>query len=73
MLPYNLLQLFHWALKPAEDEILSRLFKLGYLNSSVYAESSLAREIVQDDFPLAENRVTKQRTMGIMQDKRETA
>ncbi|OWM84915.1 patatin-like phospholipase domain-containing protein 2 isoform X2 [Punica granatum] len=52
-------ELFNWALEPAQDVILDRLFELGYLDASVWAESNPAAEIVQDDFPLAENSTSK--------------
>ncbi|KAK4803848.1 hypothetical protein SAY86_003665 [Trapa natans] len=44
-----------WALTPAGDDILGRLFELGYLDASVWAESNPVSKIVQDDFLPAQN------------------
>lgn len=43
------IQLFNWALEPAEDHILDRLFEYGYLDASVWAEENPVEELVQDD------------------------
>ena len=51
----QLLQLFNWALEPAEDHILDRLFELGYLDAAVWAEENPVQNVVQDGCPLAEN------------------
>ncbi|XP_030513259.1 patatin-like phospholipase domain-containing protein 2 [Rhodamnia argentea] len=48
-------ELFNWALEPAEDEILDRLFELGYLDAAVWAEDNPVSEVVEDDFPLVKN------------------
>jgi len=45
------LQLFNWALEPAEDAILDRFFELGYLDASVWAKENPVEVIVQDDSP----------------------
>ncbi|KAK7331636.1 hypothetical protein VNO80_28373 [Phaseolus coccineus] len=44
-------QLFNWALEPAEDVILDRLFELGYLDAAVWAKENPVEAIVQDDSP----------------------
>ncbi|XP_058760921.1 uncharacterized protein LOC131634290 [Vicia villosa] len=58
-------QLFSWALEPAEDVMLDRLFELGYLDAAVWAKENPVEKIVQDDTPtpafgnsIAEQRVT---------------
>ncbi|KAJ6809493.1 putative patatin-like phospholipase domain-containing protein 1 [Iris pallida] len=33
-------QLFNWALEPAEDQILDRLYELGYLDAAVWADQN---------------------------------
>lgn len=43
------LQLFNWALEPAEDATLDRLFELGYLDAAVWAKENPVEVIVQDD------------------------
>ncbi|RWR90159.1 patatin-like phospholipase domain-containing protein 1 [Cinnamomum micranthum f. kanehirae] len=42
-------QLFKWALEPAEDDVLDRLFELGYLDAAVWAEQNPVESIVQDN------------------------
>ncbi|KAF9599891.1 hypothetical protein IFM89_001837 [Coptis chinensis] len=42
-------ELFNWALEPAEDHVLDRLFELGYLDASVWADQNPVEEIVTDD------------------------
>ncbi|CAK8530227.1 unnamed protein product [Lathyrus sativus] len=44
-------QLFNWALEPAEDVMLDRLFELGYLDAAVWAKENPVEIIVQDDTP----------------------
>ncbi|KAJ1419946.1 Patatin-like phospholipase domain [Sesbania bispinosa] len=44
-------QLFNWALEPAEDAILDRLFELGCLDAAVWAKENPVEAIVQDDSP----------------------
>lgn len=44
-------QLFNWALEPAEDVILDRLFELGYLDAAVWAKENPVEKLVQDDSP----------------------
>ncbi|KAI4296267.1 hypothetical protein L6164_036240 [Bauhinia variegata] len=46
-------QLFNWALEPAEDEILDRLFELGYLDAAVWAKENPVEQVVQDDSSLS--------------------
>lgn len=53
-------QLFNWALEPAEDDILDKLFELGYLDASIWAEDNPVGKIVQDDGPCADNGVAQQ-------------
>ncbi|CAK7357016.1 unnamed protein product [Dovyalis caffra] len=48
-------ELFNWALEPAEDHILDRLFELGYLDAAVWAEENPVQNVVQDDSTLVEN------------------
>ncbi|KAH8521627.1 hypothetical protein H0E87_002607 [Populus deltoides] len=48
-------ELFKWALEPAEDHVLDRLFELGYLDAAVWAEENPVQNVVQDDCPLVEN------------------
>lgn len=36
-------------MKPADDEVLDRLFELGYLDAAVWAEQNRVESIVQDD------------------------
>ncbi|KAL3598147.1 hypothetical protein D5086_006065 [Populus alba] len=48
-------ELFNWALEPAEDHVLDRLFELGYLDAAVWAEENPVQNVVQDDSPLVEN------------------
>ncbi|XP_062030086.1 uncharacterized protein LOC133745944 [Rosa rugosa] len=45
-------ELFNWALEPAEDDILDRLFALGYKDAAVWAESNPVGQIVEDDSSL---------------------
>ncbi|KAL5984018.1 hypothetical protein ACLOJK_018120 [Asimina triloba] len=42
-------ELFKWALEPAEDEILERLFQLGCLDAAVWAGQNPLEETVHDD------------------------
>ncbi|KAL6654129.1 hypothetical protein ACP70R_007594 [Stipagrostis hirtigluma subsp. patula] len=46
-------QLFNWALEPAEDEILDRLYELGYQDAAVWAQQKSAELVVKNDQPLA--------------------
>ncbi|GMQ01792.1 hypothetical protein CsSME_00048305 [Camellia sinensis var. sinensis] len=48
-------ELFNWALEPAEDDILDKLFEYGYLDAAVWAEENPVEEIVRDDHPHVEN------------------
>ncbi|EEF33766.1 conserved hypothetical protein [Ricinus communis] len=48
-------ELFNWALEPAEDDILDRLFQLGYSDAAVWAEENPVDKVVQDDSPTVEN------------------
>ncbi|KAL6956760.1 hypothetical protein U1Q18_003142 [Sarracenia purpurea var. burkii] len=48
-------ELFNWALEPAEDHILDKLFELGYLDAAVWATENPAEQIVRDDHPNIEN------------------
>ncbi|CAN6363110.1 unnamed protein product [Urochloa humidicola] len=45
-------QLFNWALEPAEDEILDKLYELGYMDAAVWAEQN-SELIAKSDQPLA--------------------
>ncbi|KAE9591882.1 hypothetical protein Lal_00039101 [Lupinus albus] len=42
-------QRLKWALEPAEDAVLDRLFEFGYLDASVWAKENPVEKIVQDD------------------------
>ncbi|PQQ13520.1 patatin-like phospholipase domain-containing protein 2 isoform X2 [Prunus yedoensis var. nudiflora] len=45
-------QLFNWALEPGEDDVLDRLFELGYQDAAVWAKDNPVGEIVEDDTSL---------------------
>lgn len=47
-------QLFNWALEPAEDEVLDRLFELGYADAATWAEKNPVDEVVHDNTTSAE-------------------
>lgn len=49
---FILLQLFNWALEPGEDDVLDRLFELGYQDAAVWAKDNPVGEIVEDDTSL---------------------
>lgn len=49
----NQLQLFNWALAPAEDEILDKLYELGYRDAAVWAEQNSTELTSKNDQPLA--------------------
>jgi hypothetical protein len=49
----NQLQLFNWALEPAEDEILDKLYELGYMDAAVWVEQKSSELIAKNDQPLA--------------------
>ncbi|XP_057464884.1 uncharacterized protein LOC130754663 isoform X2 [Actinidia eriantha] len=42
-------ELFNWALEPAEDHILDKLFELGYADAAAWAKGNPVEEIVKDD------------------------
>ncbi|XP_065872308.1 uncharacterized protein [Euphorbia lathyris] len=44
-------ELFKWALEPAADDNLDRLFELGYLDAAVWAEQNPVDQLVQDESP----------------------
>ncbi|XP_030513257.2 patatin-like phospholipase domain-containing protein 2 [Rhodamnia argentea] len=48
-------EVFSWALKPAEDDILDRLFELGYLDAAVWGEENPVVEAVEVDLPSVKN------------------
>ena len=48
----NQLQLFNWALEPAEDEILDKLYELGYMDAAVWVEQK-STELSAKNEPLA--------------------
>ncbi|KAL8540686.1 hypothetical protein ACS0TY_002065 [Phlomoides rotata] len=52
-------ELFNWALEPAADDVLDRLFELGYLDASVWAEENPVEKTVQDDSAHLENSRTQ--------------
>jgi len=45
------LQLFNWALEPAEDAVLDQLFEFGYLDAAVWAKENPVEAVVQDGSP----------------------
>ncbi|CDY44961.1 BnaA08g06610D [Brassica napus] len=47
-------QLLKWALEPAEDEVLDRLFELGYADAATWSEMNPVDELVYDDTPAAQ-------------------
>ncbi|XP_010478745.1 PREDICTED: patatin-like phospholipase domain-containing protein 4 [Camelina sativa] len=47
-------QLLNWALEPAEDEVLEKLFELGYADAATWAEMNPVEELVYDDTPTAQ-------------------
>ena len=49
----NQLQLFNWALEPAEDEILDKLYELGYMDATVWVEQKSTELNAKNDQPLA--------------------
>lgn len=53
------MQLFNWALEPAADDVLDKLFEVGYLDASVWAEENPVNKIVHDDSAHLENRQTE--------------
>ena len=48
----NQLQLFNWALEPADDEILDKLYELGYMDAAVWVEQK-STELNAKNEPLA--------------------
>ncbi|TVU24720.1 hypothetical protein EJB05_27173, partial [Eragrostis curvula] len=46
-------QLFNWALEPAEDEILDKLYELGYQDAVVWVEQRSAELIAKNEQPVA--------------------
>lgn len=47
-------QLLQWALEPAEDEVLDKLFELGYADAATWSEMNPVEELVYDDTPAAQ-------------------
>lgn len=47
-------QLLKWALEPAEDEVLEKLFELGYADAATWSEMNPVEELVYDDTPAAQ-------------------
>ncbi|XP_057803611.1 uncharacterized protein LOC131018943 [Salvia miltiorrhiza] len=46
-------ELFKWALEPAADDVLDRLFELGYLDAAVWAEENPVEGIVRTDHEIS--------------------
>ncbi|KAL3538565.1 hypothetical protein ACH5RR_001931 [Cinchona calisaya] len=42
-------ELFNWALEPAEDHILDKLFELGYLDAAVWSKENPVQDVVRTD------------------------
>ncbi|CAE5959114.1 unnamed protein product [Arabidopsis arenosa] len=51
-------QLLNWALEPAEDEVLEKLFELGYADAATWADMNPVEELVYDDTPTAQEIAT---------------
>ena len=49
------IQLFNWALEPAEDDILDQLFEFGYQDAAVWAKENPVSQVVEDDSPFVGN------------------
>jgi len=49
----NQLQLFNWALEPADDQILDKLYELGYMDAAVWVEQKSTELNAKNDQPLA--------------------
>jgi hypothetical protein len=45
------LQLFNWALEPAEDEILDKLYEQGYQDAAIWAEQKSTELITKNEQP----------------------
>lgn len=53
-------QLFNWALEPAEDDVLDKLFELGYSDAAIWAQENPVEELVRDEkSPFTENGVAQ--------------
>ncbi|KAK6945588.1 Patatin-like phospholipase domain, partial [Dillenia turbinata] len=50
-------ELFNWALEPADDYILDRLFELGYLDAAVWAKENPVDVVVQNDSKTVESHI----------------
>ncbi|KAL3635268.1 hypothetical protein CASFOL_019815 [Castilleja foliolosa] len=48
-------ELFNWALEPAADDILDKLFELGYQDAAVWAKENPVEKIVRDESNNLEN------------------
>ncbi|XP_057977979.1 uncharacterized protein LOC131164646 [Malania oleifera] len=48
-------ELLNWALEPADDHVLDRLFELGYLDAAVWAEENPVELLVKDESDQTEN------------------
>ncbi|KAJ4762437.1 Patatin [Rhynchospora pubera] len=48
-------QLFNWALEPADEYILDKLYELGYLDAAVWAEQNPVESTVRDEGSLVIN------------------
>ncbi|KAL3515608.1 hypothetical protein ACH5RR_022510 [Cinchona calisaya] len=42
-------ELLNWALEPAKDHILDKLFELGYLDAAAWANENPVENVVQND------------------------
>ena len=43
----RLLQLFNWALEPADDDVLDELFDLGYRDANTWTDQNPVEDIVK--------------------------
>ncbi|KAK4271134.1 hypothetical protein QN277_019871 [Acacia crassicarpa] len=51
-------QLFKWAVEPAEDDILNRLFEYGLKDAAVWATENPAEKILQEEKPVIANSIS---------------
>ncbi|XP_010926444.1 uncharacterized protein [Elaeis guineensis] len=52
-------QLFNWALEPAEDYILDKLYELGYLDAAVWADQNPVDSVLKDEGSTNGSRIVK--------------
>ncbi|GAA0149508.1 phospholipase [Lithospermum erythrorhizon] len=52
-------ELFNWALEPADDDVLDRLFELGYSDAEIWAKENPVEELVRDEKRTSEGGFTQ--------------